>query len=102
MSEEIEATFKDLQTQLTAVHAALEGKGQAGIFKPHSFSDLPSKDVTEWLRKFDQYAKFYTWNTAKKLGALSLLLNGSAQAWLHTQSPESQIHSILCFRTTIL
>ena len=80
MSEEIEATVNDLQNQLTAVHAELEGKGQAGLFKPRSFSGLPSEDVTEWLRKFDQYAKFYTWNNAKKLGALSLLLDGPAQA----------------------
>ena len=89
MSEEIEATVNDLQTQLIAVHAALEGKGQAGLFKPRSFSGLPSEYVTEWLRKFDQYAKCYTRNNAKKLGALSLLLDGPAQAWLHTQPPET-------------
>ena len=28
------------------------------------------------------------WNNGKKLGALSLLLDGPAQAWLHTQPPE--------------
>ena len=30
----------------------------------------------------------YTWNNGKKLGALSLLLDGPAQAWLHMQPPE--------------
>ena len=46
--------------------------------KHRSFSGLPSEDVTEWLRKFDQYAKFYTWNNSKKLRAWSLLLDSPA------------------------
>ena len=49
MSQEIEATVNDLQYQVTTVHAALEGKWQAGLFTPCSFSGLPSEGVTEWL-----------------------------------------------------
>ena len=56
MSEDMQATVNELQNQMTAVHAALEGKGQAGLFKPRSFSGLPIEKVHEWLLKFDQYA----------------------------------------------
>ena len=85
----MQATVNDLQDQMTAVHAALEGKGQAGLFKPCCFSGLPNEDINEWLSKFDHDAKFYAWSNTKKLGAMSLLLDGPAQAWLNTQPPDT-------------
>ena len=39
--------------------------------------------------KFERFAKFYNWSNAKKLGAISLLLDGPALAWLHTQNPDT-------------
>ena len=85
----MQATVNDLQDQMIAVHAALEGKGQACLFKPRCFSGLPSEDINEWLRKFDQYAKFYAWSNAKKFGAMSLLLDGPAKARLNTQPSDT-------------
>ena len=80
----IEATVTELQIQLTAVQAAIEGSGQSGLFKPRSFTGLPNEDIKEWLEKFDRFARFYNWSNAKKLGAIALLLDGPALAWYHT------------------
>ena len=85
---EVEATVQELQTQLTAVQAAIEGNSQSSIFKPRSFSGLPSEDVNEWLGKFERFSKFYNWSNAKKLGALTLLLEGPALAWYQTLPDE--------------
>ena len=59
MSEEIEATVNDLQNQLTAVHAALEGKGQAGLCKADMKNQIltipyesPHSIRSEYARKF--------------------------------------------------
>ena len=38
-----EATVTDLQTQLTAVQATIEGSGQSGLFKPGSFTGCQMK-----------------------------------------------------------
>ena len=65
---EIEATVNNLQTQLTAVQAAIEGSSQASIFKPRPFTGALNEDINEWLAKFDRFAKFYNWGAAKKLG----------------------------------
>ena len=85
----IEATATELQTQLTAVQAAIEGSGQSGLFKPRSFTGLPNEDIKEWLEKFDRFARFYNWTNAKKLCAIALLLDGPALAWYHTQTAET-------------
>ena len=86
---DMNATVNELQTQMTAVQAALEGTGQASLFKPRPFSGLPSEDINEWLMKFERFAKFYNWSNAKKLGAMTLLLDGPALAWFHTQTAET-------------
>ena len=83
------ATINDLQNQMTAVQAALEGNNQVTVFKPRPFNGLPNEDLNEWLMKFERFAKFYNWSNAKKLGAISLLLDGPALAWLHTQNPDT-------------
>ena len=85
---EVEATVQELQTQLTAVQAAIEGNSQSSLFKPRSLSGLPSEDVNEWLGKFERFSKFYNWSNAKKLGALTLLLEGPALAWYQTLPDE--------------
>ena len=85
-NQEMHVTVNALQTQMTAVQAALEGTGQASLFKPRPFSGLPIEDINEWLMKFERFAKFYSWSNAKKLGAMILLLDGPALAWFHTQT----------------
>ena len=79
------ATIDHLQTQMTAVQAALEGNSQITVIKPRPFNGLPSEDLNEWLLKIKRFAKFYNWTNPKKLCAISLLLDGPALAWLHTQ-----------------
>ena len=85
---EIAETVNNLQTQLTAVQAALDGNSNSGLFKHPMFNGLPNEDVNEWLAKFDRLSKFYSWSNAKKLGALPLLLGGSALAWYQTLPTE--------------
>ena len=80
VDQDINATVNELQTQMTAVQAALEGTGQASLFKPRPFSGLPSEDINEWLMKFERFVKFYNWSNAKKLGAMTLLLDDPALA----------------------
>ena len=89
VNPDMNATVNELQTQMTAVQAALAGTGQASLFKPRPFSGLPSEDINEWLMKFERFAKFYNWSNAKKLGAMTLLLDGPALAWFHTQTAET-------------
>ncbi len=86
---QIEATVTNLQTQLTAVQAALDGNSNSGLFKQPTFSGLPNEDVNEWVIKFDRLSKFYNWSNAKKLGALPLLLSGPALAWYQTLPAET-------------
>ena len=84
----MEATVNELQTQLSAVQAALEGNLQSGLFQLHSFNGLPNEDINEWLSRFEALAKFHSWSNAKKLNALPLSLGGPAKAWFDTQCPE--------------
>eukprot|EP00794_Sanderia_malayensis_P016268 gene16268-17908_t len=86
---EIEATVNNLQRQLTAVQAAIEGNAQASMFKPRPFTGALSEDVNEWLAKFDRFAKFYNWGNAKRLGALVLLFEGPALSWFQTLPEET-------------
>ena len=79
----------ELQTQMTAVQAALEGNAQSGLFRQPPFHGFPNEDVNEWLLKFERLSKFYGWSNAKKLGALPLLLGGTALAWFQTLPAES-------------
>ena len=86
----MEATVNELQTQLSAVQAALEGNLQSGLFQLHSFNGLPNEDINEWLSRFEALAKFHSWSNAKKLNALPLSLGGPAKAWFDTQCPETK------------
>ena len=86
----MEATVNELQTQLSAVQAALEGNLQSGLFQLHSFNGLPNEDINEWLSRFETLAKFHGWSNAKKLNALPLSLGGPAKAWFDTQCPEAK------------
>ena len=86
---EFAETVNNLQSQLTAVQAAIEGNSQASMFKPRPFTGTLSEDVNEWLAKFDRFAKFYSWTNAKKLGAIVLLFEGPALSWFQTLPEET-------------
>ena len=85
---QFEETVNNLQTQLTAVQAAIEGNSQGSIFKPKTFSGALNEDINEWLSKFERFAKFYSWGAAKKLGAMVLLFEGPALSWFQTLSQD--------------
>ena len=85
MAEMAEAV-NNLQTQLTAVQAALDGSSTSSLFKHPMFNGHPNEDVYEWLAKFDRISKFYNWSNAKKLGAVPLFLGVSALVWYQTLS----------------
>ena len=85
---EIAETVNNVQTQVTAVQAALDGNSNSGLFMHPMFNGLPNEDVNEWLAKFDRLSIVYSWSNAKKLGALPLLLGGSALAWYQTLPTE--------------
>ena len=87
--EEVAATVNELQTQMTAIQAALEGNAQSGLFRQAPFCGGPNENVHEWLTKFERLSKFYNWSNAKKLGALPLLLGGTALAWFQTLPDET-------------
>ena len=70
MAEQLRITVDNLQTQLSAVQAAIDGNTNSSLFKQPPFNGLPNEDVNEWLAKFDRLSKFYSWSNAKKLGAL--------------------------------
>ena len=74
----------ELQSQMSAMQAALEGNSQSSLFKPKMFNGFPTEDVNEWLLQFERYSKFYSWSNQKRLNAISLLLGGSALAWFRT------------------
>ena len=67
VNPDMNVTVNELLTQMTAVQAALEGTGQASLFKHRPFSGLLSDNINEWLVKFERYAKFCNWSNAKKL-----------------------------------
>ena len=87
--EEVAATVNELQTQMTAIQAALEGNAQSGLFRQAPFCGGPNENVNEWLTKFERLSKFYNWSNAKKLGALPLLFGGTALAWFQTLPDET-------------
>ena len=89
---EIEEAVNNLQTQLTAVQAAIEGNSQVSLFKPRAFSGALHEDVQEWLAKFERFAKFYSWGNVKKLSVIVLLLEGPALTWFQTL-PEATANS---------
>ena len=79
----------ELQNQMSAMQAALEGNSQASLFKPKMFNGFPSEDVNEWLHQFERYSKFYNWSNPKRLNAISLLFGGAALAWFRTLPDET-------------
>ena len=85
----MEEVVSEIQTQLTAVQAALEGNTQSGLFQLRSFNGLPNEDINEWLSRFETLAKFHNWSQAKRLNALPLSLGGPAKAWYDTMPPET-------------
>ena len=89
MAEQLQITVDNLQTQLSAVQAAIDGNTNSSLFKQPPFNGLPNEDVNEWLAKFDRLSKFYSWSNAKKLGALPLMLGGPALAWFQTLTNET-------------
>ena len=88
MAEQLQLTVDNLQTQLSAVQAAIGGNANSSLFKQPPFNGLPKEDINEWLAKFDRLSKFYSWSNAKKLGALLLMLGGPALAWYQTLPDE--------------
>ena len=83
----MEATVNELQTQFSAVQAALEGNLQSVLFQLHSFNGLLNEDINEWLSCFETLAKCHGWSNAKKMNALPLSLGRPAKAWFDTQCP---------------
>lgn len=86
---QIAGTVNNLQSQLSAIQAAIEGNSQASMFKPTPITGALSDDVNEWLAKFERFAKFYNWSSTKKLGAMVLLFEGPALSWFHTLPEET-------------
>ena len=86
---QIQAAVSEMQTQITAFQAAIEGNSQSGLFKQAPFSGMPNEDIAEWLAKFDRLAGFYNWNDVKKLNALTFNLSGPALAWYQTLPAET-------------
>lgn len=87
---EFSETVNDLQTQLTAIQAAVEGTSQTSLLKKvRPFTGMPSEDVDEWLVKFDFLAEFSNWDETKRLGALVLSFEGPALTWFQTLPEET-------------
>ena len=49
-------TVNNLQTQLTAVQAAIEGNSQISMFKLRPFSGALHEDINEWTAKCECFA----------------------------------------------
>ena len=81
----MEELVSEIQTQLTAVQAALEGNTQSGL---RSFNGLPNEGINKWLSCLETLAKFHNWSQAKRLNALPLSLGGPANAWYDTMPPK--------------
>ncbi len=85
----MEDQVNQLQNQLAAVQAAIEGNAQSNLFQLRQFHGLANEDINYWLSRFETLAKFNNWSAAKRLSALSLSLGGSAKAWYDLQPPET-------------
>ena len=72
MVGQLQITVDNLQTQFSAVQAAIDGNANSSLFKQPLFNGLPNKDVNEWLAKFDRLSQFYGWSNAKKTRCTSL------------------------------
>ena len=83
----MEAMLNELQTQLTAVQAALEGNLQSNLFQLHSLNDLPDKDINERLSRFKTLATCHGWSNTKRVNVLQRSLGGPAESWFDNQSP---------------
>ena len=89
MAEGLEAAVNEIQTQMIAVQAAIEGNSQTNMFKPRPFSGFQNEDVNKWVSRFQRFGKFYHWSNNKKLGAIGILLEGPALAWYQTLPEEA-------------
>ena len=75
---------------MTAVQAVLEGTDRPVFLNPnHLAVSLAKTSMKFELMKFERLAKFYNWSNAKKLRAMTLLLDGPALAWFHAQTAET-------------
>ena len=89
MMEQLQSTVDTLQTQLSAVQAAIDGNTKSSLFTKPPFNGYPTKDINEWLANFDRLSTFYSWTNTKRLSALPLLLGGPALAWYQTLPSET-------------
>ena len=89
MTEQLQSTVDNLQTQLSAVQAAIDGSTNSSLFKQPPFNGFKTEDINEWLAKFEKLSKLYSWTNAKRLGALPLMLGGPALAWYQTLPSET-------------
>ncbi len=62
-----QAKVNELQSQMSAMQAALEGNSQASLFKPRTFNGFPTEDINEWLSKFETLKTRFS---ARNLGFL--------------------------------
>ena len=76
---QIQAAVSEMQTQITAFQAAIEGKSRSGLFKQAPFNGMPNEDMMQ----------VYNWNDVKKLNALTFNLSGPALAWYQTLPAET-------------
>lgn len=86
----VEETVETLRTQMVAMQTAIEGQSASSFFRPKTYSGFSHEDVTDFIERFERYAKFYNWSNNKKLSAISLLFEGPALAWFYTVPEETR------------
>ena len=55
-----------------------------GQLQPATFSGAPTDEASQWLKSFNKYGKFASWDEAMKLDHVDLFLAGKAEDWCNT------------------
>ena len=80
----------DTNQETTGMQAAIQGTSHSDLFKLPTF---PQQDLREWIKKFEQISKFYSWSNARKINVIPLALSGPARTWFYTL-PEETTHDL--------
>ena len=81
---------RDTQRRLTELYDEVnEQKDPTGAsnIAPKFFSGLSTESAKTFLRKFNKYSDFHSWNDDKRLRSVPLFLTGSAEVWFSDLTP---------------
>ena len=81
---------RDTQRRLTELYDNVNEQNDptgASNIAPKFFSGLSTESAKTFLRKFNKYSDFHSWNDDKRLRSVPLFLTGAAEVWFFRSHP---------------